>query len=113
LSQRELTDIPGSSGDPMRTLMVMPGVSAIASGLAYPVVRGTQPAATAYFVDGVRVPQLFHTLVGLSVLHPDFIEKIDFYPGLPPVQYGRLLGGAVDATASRPHDDRIHATASL
>ncbi|MBL8957626.1 MAG: TonB-dependent receptor [Myxococcaceae bacterium] len=113
LSKAELVDAAGSSGEPLRTVMQLPGVASVASGLAYPVVRGTQPAATGYFVDGVRVPQLFHSLIGLSVLHPDFVEKIDFYPGLPPVPYGRLTGGAVDATVSRPRDGRIHASASI
>ncbi len=113
LDSSELVNAAGNSGEPLRTVMQLPGVASVASGLAYPVVRGTQPAATGYFIDGVRVPQLFHALVGLSVLHPDFIEKIDFYPGLPPVQYGRLTGGAVDATVSRPHDGRVHASASV
>lgn len=113
LEQTELVNAAGNSGEPLRTVMQLPGVASVASGLAYPVVRGTQPAATGYFIDGVRVPQLFHALVGLSVLHPDFIEKIDFYPGLPPVQYGRLTGGAVDAAVARPRDGRFHASASV
>ena len=113
LDGRELEQTAGSSGEPLRGVMQLPGVSGVASGLAYPVVRGTQPAATGYFVERVRVPQLFHAIVGLSVLHPDFVEKIDFFPGLPPVAYGRLLGGAVDVTAARPRDGRAHATLSL
>ena len=61
------------------------------------MVRGAQPAATGYYLDGVRVPALFHLVVGPAVVHPDFLERIDFYPGTPPPQYGRVLGGVVDA----------------
>ncbi|MCY1015659.1 TonB-dependent receptor domain-containing protein [Pyxidicoccus sp. MSG2] len=111
LREQEIREVPGTQGDPFRVIMLMPGVSSVASGLGYPVVRGGQPAATGYFLDGVRVPMLYHLLLGPAVIHPDFIDTIDFYPGSPPVQYGRVLGGAVEGRLSRPHDDRLHATA--
>ncbi|NMO15421.1 TonB-dependent receptor [Pyxidicoccus fallax] len=110
LHEQELREVPGTQGDPFRVVMLMPGVASVASGLGYPVVRGGQPAATGYFLDGVRVPMLYHLLLGPAVIHPDFIDTIDFYPGSPPVQYGRVLGGAVEGRLSRPRDDRLHAT---
>jgi hypothetical protein len=97
-------------GDPFRAVMLMPGVSSVVSGVAYPVVRGTAPAATGYFLDGVRVPLLYHLMLGPAVVHPDFIESVDFYPGAPPPEYGRLLGGAIDGKVRRPRDDRWHGT---
>ncbi|MFP2913577.1 NB-dependent receptor, partial [Pyxidicoccus sp. 3LFB2] len=111
LHEQELREVPGTQGDPFRVVMLMPGVASVASGLGYPVVRGGQPAATGYFLDGVRVPMLYHLLLGPAVIHPDFIDTIDFHPGTPPVQYGRLLGGAVEGRLSRPREDRLHATA--
>lgn len=110
LHEAELREVPGTMGDPFRVVMLLPGVSSVASGLAYPVVRGSMPAATGYFIDGIRVPILFHLLLGPAVVHPDFIETIDFFPGAPPPQYGRLLGGAIDGKISRTRDDRIHGT---
>ncbi|WP_241758570.1 TonB-dependent receptor domain-containing protein [Pyxidicoccus parkwayensis] len=111
LFEQEIREVPGTQGDPFRVIMLMPGVASVASGLGYPVVRGGQPAATGYFLDGVRIPMLYHLLLGPAVIHPDFIDAIDFYPGSPPVQYGRVLGGAVEGRLSRPHEDRLHATA--
>jgi hypothetical protein len=87
----------------------MPGVASIASGVSYPVVRGSQPAATGYFIDGIRVPAVFHALLGPAVIHPEFIDSIDFYPAAPPARYGRLLGGAIEGHLSRARDDRLHA----
>ncbi len=110
LSEQELREVPGTQGDPFRVVMLLPGVASVASGISYPVVRGSQPAATGYFIDGVQVPQLFHLFLGPAVVHPDFIDKIDFYPGSAPVRYGRLLGGVVDGAASRPREDRLHAS---
>jgi TonB family protein len=111
LHEQEIREVPGTLGDPFRVVMLMPGVGSLASGISYPVVRGSQPAATGFFLDGVRIPMLYHLLLGPAVVHPDFIDTVDFYPGTPPVQYGRVLGGAVEGRLSRPREDRLHATA--
>jgi TonB family protein len=111
LQGQELREVPGTQGDPFRVVMLLPGVSSVASGISYPVVRGAQPAATGYYLDGVRVPALFHLVLGPAVVHPDFLERIDFYPGTPPPQYGRVLGGVVDARVARARDDRVHLSA--
>ena len=113
LREQELRDVPGTQGDPFRVVMLMPGVGSLASGLSYPVVRGSQPASTGFFLDGVRIPMLYHLLLGSAVVHPDFIDSIDFNPGLPPVQYGRLLGGVVEGHVRKPREGRTHATASM
>jgi TonB family protein len=111
LHEQELREVPGTQGDPFRVVMLMPGVGSLASGVSYPVVRGSQPAATGFFLDGVRIPILYHLLLGPAVVHPEFIDSIDFFPGTPPVQYGRLLGGAVEGHLTRPREDRFHASA--
>lgn len=111
LRNQELRDVPGTMGDPFRVVMLLPGVASILSGVAYPVVRGSQPASTGYFIDGIRVPVLFHLFLGPAVVHPDFIDAIDFYPGAPPPQFGRLMGGVINGRVSRPPDDRFHASA--
>jgi TonB family protein len=110
LRGQELREVPGTMGDPFRAVMLLPGVSSLASGIAYPVVRGTAPAATGYFLDGVRVPFLYHLGLGPAVVHPDFIDAVDFYPGAPPSEYGRLLGGAIEGRIRRSRDDRWHGT---
>ncbi|MBI5547163.1 MAG: TonB family protein [Deltaproteobacteria bacterium] len=111
LQSQELREVPGTMGDPFRVVMLMPGVASMLSGVAYPVVRGAAPSSTGYYLDGVRVPLLFHLFLGPAVVHPDFVDGLDFYPGAPPPQYGRLLGGVIDGRTRRPHDDRLHFTA--
>ncbi|NTX41347.1 TonB-dependent receptor [Myxococcus sp. CA033] len=113
LHEQELREVPGTMGDPFRVVMLMPGVTALASGLSYPVVRGVQPAASAFYVDGVRVPFLYHLLVGNAVVYPDLVESLDFQVGVPSARYGSLLGGAVDAHVSRPREEGLHGSAYL
>jgi hypothetical protein len=98
----ELREVAGTGGDPLKVMMLMPGVTSPISGLGYPVVRGSAPASTGYYLDGVRIPQLFHVFLGPSVVHADLIDGIDFFPGGAPVEYGRLLGGAIDAHLAKP-----------
>lgn len=112
LSRTELVETAGSQGDPFRAVMLLPGVAAIASGLSYPVVRGTQPGATGFFLDGVRVPQLYHLLAGPSVFAPELVERVDFYSGAVPARFGRLLGGVVEARLARP-PERLSVSASV
>ncbi|MBL9039381.1 MAG: TonB family protein, partial [Archangium sp.] len=111
LTGAELTEVAGTGGEPLRVVMVLPGVTTPASGLSYPVVRGALPAATGFFIDGVRIPQLYHLLLGPSVIHPDFIEAIDFFPANAPTRFGRITGGVVSAQVSKPRTDRVHVTA--
>ncbi len=112
LSGAELREVAGTNGEPLRVVMLLPGVVTPASGLSYPVVRGSLPAATGFFLDGVRVPQLYHLLAGSSVVHPDFIESIDFYAANAPTRYGRISGGVISAQVAKARDDRVHFTVS-
>lgn len=112
LSGVETHEAAGTLGDPFRAVMLLPGVSAVASGVSYPVLRGTQPAATGFFLDGVRLPQLFHLGVGSAVVHPELIDGVDVYAGSLPAEYGRLLGGAIEGHLARP-PPALHATASV
>ena len=53
--------------------------------LPFPIVRGASPSSTGFLLDGTRVPLLYHLLSGPSVIHPDFIDEVQFYPGGAPV----------------------------
>ncbi len=102
LSGPELREVAGTGGEPLRVIMLLPGVASMGSGLSYPVVRGSVPAATGFYIDGIRVPQLFHLLAGPAVVHPAFIDQIDFYPANAPVRFGNITGGVVSASSTPP-----------
>ena len=49
-----------------------------------------------------------HLLSGPSVIHPEFIDEIQFYPGGAPAPYGGYTGGIVDGrTARARRDERL------
>jgi len=107
LRDREIRQVPGTFGDPFRVVGTLPGVTQTMSLIAYPIVRGSNPGATGILIDGIRVPQLFHFLGGPAVIHPSFIDRVDFYPGNFPVDYGGYTGGIIDGvTRPAARDER-------
>lgn len=102
LSRAEVRQIPGTFGDPFRAIEALPGVTPIVSGLPFFFIRGAPPGNVGYFLDGVRVPLLFHVGIGPSVVHPGLIERVDLYPGGYPARYGRFAGGIVAGETTEP-----------
>jgi len=102
----EIKQIPGTFGDPFRVIQTLPGVASVVSLLPYPVVRGASPSSTGFLLDGTRVPLLYHLLLGTSVIHPEMIDEIQFYPGGAPASYGGYTGGIIDGRTVRARPDQ-------
>ena len=113
LSRDELTSVPGTFGDPLRVIQNMPGVARIPYGLGQLVVRGAAPQDSGVFIDGQKVPYVFHFLGGPSVLTPSLIEKIDFYPGGFGVRYGRVTAGILDVSLRNEPLTQVHGSADV
>ena len=102
LSRAEVRQIPGTFGDPFRAIEIMPGVTPIITGLPFFFVRGAPPGDVGYFLDGIRVPYLFHVGAGPSVVHPGLMDRVDLYPGGYPARFGRFSGGIVSGETLPP-----------
>lgn len=113
LREEEMREVPGTRGDPLRAVGSLPGVSQLAGFLPYVVVRGAAPGNTGYYLDGSRVPILFHVAIGPSVIHPYFIDSVDFYPSGAPVRLGRYTSGIIEARTRPARRDRVHGDVDL
>ncbi len=112
LRDEELHMAPGSLGDPFRVIGLLPGVSAPVPLLPLWVVRGSSPGTNGFFLDGMRVPQLFHFLLGGGVVNARTVDHVDFYPSAYDASFGRFAGGIVDGE-TRPARDGYHAELEL
>jgi hypothetical protein len=108
LSRTEARLLPGAFGDPFRAVGALPGVTPVVSLVPLFFLRGAPPGNVGYFIDGIRVPVLFHALIGPPVIAPALIERVDVYSGSAPAQYGRYAGGII-AAESAPSGDTLHA----
>src|SRR5262249_6950022 len=98
----ELSQVPGTFGDPVRALQFMPGISRLPFGLPFLVIRGAQLQNTGYFIDGFPVPNLWHFGLGPTVINAAFVQQQDFYPGNYPVRFGRFGQGVVSLETAIP-----------
>ncbi|MFK7822572.1 MAG: TonB-dependent receptor plug domain-containing protein [Oligoflexales bacterium] len=81
-------------GDPVQIAKLLPGVQT--SGFSPDVVvRGSAPEDSSYFVDGIEVPFIFHSIGGISILPKNLIEKVNFLSGGFSSSYGNATGGVV------------------
>jgi hypothetical protein len=113
IEREELVHTAGSLGDPFRVIESLPGVAQTTWPLPFYAIRGANPGNTGFFIDGVRAPALFHFALGPSVIHPFFIQDLEFYPGGFPVEYGRYVSGIVAANTATPPTDRLHVSADV
>lgn len=111
LDARELTTVPGTSGDPLRAIDVLPGVARSPEG--DPILRGAAQHESAVFIDGTSVPFLYHFGGVRSVIHPRLVERVDVYPGNFSARYGRATGGIVAAQMRDPRTDGLHGEVEL
>ena len=113
LSHDELVNVPGALNDPIRAIQNLPGLARAPFLGGQLLVRGSPPADTGTYLDGHRIPQLYHFLGGPSVVNEELLDRIDFYPGGYGAVYGRNLTGAIDV-ATRKGDPRgLHGQASV
>lgn len=113
LKDQELRQLPGTLGDPFRVIGLLPGVATPVTLLPIYVIRGASPGTSGFFLDGMRVPQLFHFMVGGGVVHGRLIDRLDFYPGVYDVSFGRYSGGIIDAETRPARTDGHHAEFEL
>ncbi len=112
----EIRRVPGSQGDAIRVVQNLPGVARTPFGVGLLVVRGARPQDTGVFVDGYRIPILFHFggLGGVtSVINSSTLEQINFQPGGFGPELGLISAGAVELVTRRAETDRVHGEAQL
>ena len=105
LSMEEIRRVPGTFGDPVRVIQSLPGAARSPFGTGALVIRGANPEDSAVYVDGIRIPLIYHIGGYVSVLNADLISSVDYLPGSYSVKYGRSLGGVVDVKTKQAYEE--------
>jgi TonB family protein len=106
LSITEVRQVPGTFGDPVRVIQSLPGAARASFGSGVLVIRGANPEDSALYVDGIRVPIIYHLGGFESVVSADLIDAVDYLPGGYGVRYGRSTGGVVDVRTKAEFPER-------
>lgn len=107
LTREELARIPGSSGDPMKAVMALPGLTTVDDGSSAPAVRGARPQDNAYLVDFLPVGYLFHLGGFASTFNPELIRRFDLASAAWSPEYADVVGAVFDISLRNPRSDRI------
>lgn len=105
--------MPGTRGDALRAIEIMPGVARTSIGQGDPILRGAAAGESQVYLDGIPVPFMFHFGGLTSFMSSRLVKKLDVYPGNFSARYGRAVGGVIDITARDPNTDRLHAVVDL
>jgi hypothetical protein len=101
LTEVEIRRTPGGIGDISRSLLSLPGVLGGVDNRNDLLVRGGGPGENAYYLDGIRIPQINHFATqgtaggALALVNADFIEDATFFTGGFPVSYGDALSSVL------------------
>jgi len=113
LTREEVRYLPGTGGDVVKVVQNLPGVARSPFGTGNLRIRGTAPEDSLYYLDGGRIPIVFHFAGLTTVLASDFLEEVAYLPGSYTVRYGRALGGLVDLRTERRLPERSSGYASV
>ncbi|MBN2693136.1 TonB family protein [bacterium] len=93
---QELLKVPGTSGDAIKVVQNLPGVSRAGGLSGQIIIRGSSNRESEIFIDGFRVPLLYHFGGLTSVYNSELLQDVSYFPGGYSVKYGRSLGGIID-----------------
>lgn len=113
LSAEDVRYLPGTGGDVVKVIQNLPGIARPPLGTGNLRIRGTAPEDSLYFIDGGRIPIVFHFSGLTTVLSSDLLKEVAFLPGSYSVQYGRALGGLVDLRTKQTLPERSNGNLSV
>ncbi len=109
----EVQKIPGTQGDTLKVVQNLPGVARPAFNGGQLIIRGTSPNESGVFLDGQRIPLLYHFGGLTSVYNSELLEAVDYLPGNFSAYYGNITGGVINVRSRAPRMDRIHGTVGV
>ena len=113
LNGDELFRMPGTRGDPIKAVQLLPGVGRQPFGTNSVILRGANLFDSQVFAEGAPVPLLYHFGGLSSFVHARALEAVDVYPSNFSTRYGRKLGGVIDVRLRDPKTDGLHGVLDL
>lgn len=119
LRRNEIRAIPGSAGDVLRALSILPGVTSAGAQFADLLVRGGLPGENLTFVNNIPIGDFAYFTDQYdggkggraAVLAPDIFDRLEFSAGGFGVRYGDKLSSVLDVTMRSANRERFQGSA--
>jgi hypothetical protein len=98
--------------DVLKSIQLLPGVSAAGDGNSGFYVRGGAADQNLVLLDGMTVYNPSHLLGFFSTFNPDAVRDLTLYKGALPPQYGGRLSSVADIRMNEGNNQGYHATGS-
>jgi len=109
ISGELLAEMPGTRGDALRAIEVLPGVGRTSLNNGDPILRGAGQDESQTYLNGAPVPFLYHFGGLTSFFNSRYIDRVELYPGNFSSRYGRVSGGVIEVRTKDPRTDAFHA----
>ena len=119
LRRNEIRAVPGSAGDVLRALSVLPGVTSAGAQFADLLVRGGLPGENLTFVNNIPIGDFAYFTDQYdggkggraAVLAPDIFDRLEFSAGGFGARYGDKLSSVLDVTMRSANRERFQGSA--
>lgn len=107
LKREEIRKVPGTNGDAVKVVTVLPGVALSNELDSNLLVRGSGADENNIEIDRVNVPYLFHVGGLNSVVSTELVDTVDFQAGGFGSMFGKATGGIVSVNTRPGRTDRF------
>jgi len=99
--------IPGTGGDPLRSIINFPGVVGANAFSSVLFIRGGDPEDVLYTYDYIPIYNPFHSLGFYSAFSDYLLDSINFYPASYPVRFNNSQGAVIQIEPRIAYDKKM------
>ena len=96
MTVQDLKSVPGSFGDAINALTVLPGVIRAGGFFGPLVIRGSDRTTHKYLIDDIPVYSPMHYGGLHAIINNNIMKEIDLYASAFPAQFGSATAAVID-----------------
>lgn len=113
ITQAQIKEIPGTFGDALRAVEILPGVGVPSDLTGRLVIQGGGPNDNSYLIDSIPWPNPYHFGGFDSTVSTDLLDSVDLYEAGYGARWGEALSSVLDGHTLSPPADRYHVDANV
>jgi outer membrane receptor protein involved in Fe transport len=114
ISQRQITELPTGSRNPVGLALTLPGVTTNRTGVGIStfVINGARGRSNNFLIDGVENNDISVAGQGFEINNPDAVQEVSIQTSNYDAEFGRAGGGVINVI-TRAGTNKYHGTLSV